>query len=58
MSLEKLLEIRGKAEAKIDEIDNLLQKRRRLKQLIIDVNSLKRNASEMIFTGKTLMKES
>jgi len=53
MSIEKLMEIRNKAEAKIDEIDTLIQKRRRLKQLIIDVNSLRRNAGKMIFTGKS-----
>ena len=50
--MEKLMEIRDKYEAKIGEIDNLSQKCRRLKQLIIDVNSLRRNAGEMIFTGK------
>ena len=52
MSIEKLMEIRDKYEAKIGEIDNLSQKCRRLKQLIIDVNSLRRNASEIVFTGR------
>ena len=41
MSLEKLMEIRDKYEAKIGEIDNLSQKCRRLKQLIINANGRK-----------------
>jgi len=53
MNLEKLVEIRNEAEAKKNKIDNLLQKHKELQQIILDVNSLRRNAGEMIFTGRT-----
>ena len=52
MNLKKLIEIRNEAEAKKNKIDNLLQKYKELQQLIMDVNLLKQNAGEMIFTGR------
>ena len=53
MNLDKLIKIRNEAEAKRNKIDNLLQKHKELQQLIINVNSLRRNAGEMIFTGRS-----
>jgi len=51
--LEKLVAIRDKAEAKKNKIDNLLQKYKKLQQIILDIKYLMGNAGEMIFTGRT-----